>query len=246
MSHQLHHILQLAPAEVRAARAIRQKSIEAASALLSGPSHDRMAFHVLWAIDGYEVGVGKPGKETERTRPNTYDMWPFIRKDGVFEGKSASFGDIFHELEHMSNKSKDALELLGCLLARSALMLDHEVMDSKVVYTPHQAVLEEIRRDIPTMFNVPLDVFLQYLDAIALNEDVKYQKNVNANGKPYSTSAGRPNNLLTCAHLVAVLLGRAGIVDFAYGFAQQRGVSALRRTQLPVCFPLLGVDVGRS
>jgi len=201
-----------------------------------------MIYHVLWAGCGYEVGVGKPGKETERKNPNSYDMWPFIRKDGVLDEKSASFGDIFHELEHMSNKSKYSLELLGCLLARSALMLDHDIEDGKVVYVPDKTVTEEIKKDISSIFGVPLEVFLQYLEVIALNEDVKYQKNLNTKGKPYSKSAGRPNNLLTCVHLIAVLLGKAGIVDFAYGFAQQRGVSAIKVSQLPSCFPMLEID----
>ena len=242
MSKKLGKILQLDPAEIKEAKTLRAKSIDDAVALPGGPSRADMVHHVLWTGHGYEVGVGKPGKETERKNPNVYDMWPFIRKDGVFDEKSASFGDIFHELEHMSNKSKYSLELLGCLLARSALMLDHKIENDKVVYVPSEEILSEIKKDISSMFNVPLEVFLQYLEMIALNEDVKYQKNLNTKGKAYGKSAGRPNNLLTCAHLISVLLGKAGIVDFAYGFAQQRGVSAIKVTQLPSCFPLLEID----
>ena len=242
MSKKLAKFLQLNPEEIKSAKALRLKSIEDAVSLPGGPSRSKMLYHILWSGKGYEVGVGKPGKETERKNPNLYDMWPFIRKGNVFEEKSASFGDIFHELEHMSNKSKYSLELLGCLLARSALMLDHISVDNKVVYSPNEVVIDEISKDIPSMFNVPLVVFLQYLETIALNEDVKYQKNLNTKGKQYSKSAGRPNNLLTCAHLIAVLLGKASMVDFAYGFAQQRGVSAIKIAQLPSCFPLLEID----
>lgn len=242
MSKKLGKILQLDSAEIKAAKTLRVKSIDDAVSLSGGASRTQMNHHVLWSGHGYEVGVGKPGKETERKNPNIYDMWPFIRKDGVFDERSASFGDIFHELEHMSNKSKYSLELLGCLLARSALMLDHKIEKNKVVYAPSEVILEEIKKDIPTMFGLPLEVFLQYLEMIALNEDVKYQKNLNTKGKAYGKSAGRPNNLLTCSHLIAVLLGKAGIVDFAYGFAQQRGVSAIKVTQLPSCFPLLEID----
>lgn len=242
MSKKLAKILQLDPVEIKAAKALRAKSIDDVVALSGGPSRSEMNYHVLWSGHGYEVGVGKPGKETERKNPNVYDMWPFIRKDGIFDEKSASFGDIFHELEHMSNKSKYSLELLGCLLARSALMLDHKIENDKVTYTPNEEILDEIKKDISSMFHVPLEVFLQYLEMIALNEDVKYQKNLNTKGKAYGKSAGRPNNLLTCAHLIAVLLGKAGIVDFAYGFAQQRGVSAIKVTQLPSCFPFFEID----
>lgn len=242
MSNTLARTLQLKPEEIKAAKELRLKSIDAAVQLSSGASRQEMHYHVLWSGEGYEVGVGKPGKETERKRPNPYDMWPFIRKNGVFDEKSATFGDIFHELEHMSNKSRHSLELLGSLLARSALMLDHKILNDRVIYAPEHSVLSEISQEIPSMFNVPLTVFLQYIEAIALNEDVKYQRNLNASGKPYSKSAGRPNNLLTCAHLIAVLLGKSSIVDFAYGFAQQRGVSALKITKLPICFPLLDID----
>jgi len=242
MSKKLETILQLNPKEIKEAKVLRLKSIDDAVLLSGGPSRENMTYHVLWSGDGYEVGVGKPGKETERKNPNPYDMWPFVRREGVFEEKSASFGDIFHELEHMSNKSKYSLELLGCLLARSALMLDHKIVGDKVIYNPSRTILDEISKDISSMFKIPLAVFLQYLEAIALNEDVKYQKNLNSKGKSYSKSAGRPNNLLTCVHLIAVLLGKAGIVDFAYGFAQQRGVSAIKLSQLPSCFPLLEID----
>lgn len=242
MSKKLAKFLQLNPSEIKLAKALRLKSIEDAVLLPGGPSRTEMLYHVFWSDYGHEVGVGKPGKETERKRPNPYDMWPFIRKGGIFEEKNASFGDIFRELEHMSNKSMYSLELLGCLLARSALMLDHSIVDNKVVYTPNKVVLDEILKDISSMFNVPLVVFLQYLEMIALNEDVKYQKNLNTKGKPYSKSAGRPNNLLTCAHLIAVLLKKTSMVGFAYGFAQQRGVSAIKVAQLSSCFPLLEID----
>jgi hypothetical protein len=242
MSQKFGKILQLDKEQIKSAKTLRTKSILDAVALSGGPSRKELEIHVLWQGYGYEVGVGKPGKETERERPNPNDMWPFIKQGNIFDEKSASFRDIFRELEHMGNKSRYSLELLGCLLARSALMLDHDIRDDKVVYAPSEVIVDEIKKDIPTMFGVPLEVFLQYLEMIALNEDVKYQTNRSASGKNYGKSAGRPNNLLTCAHLIAVLLGRAGLVDFAYGFAQQRGVSAMQLRQIPGCFPLLDLD----
>ncbi len=240
----LTSILELKKEEIKKAKILREKSIDYAVSLSRGESFKdkKMHYHTLWKEDGYEVGVGKPGKEAERTIPNENDMWPYIKKGDNFEGKSASFKDIFTELEYMSNKSRHSLELLGCLLSRSAFMLDHEIIDDKVVYSPPKIILDEILKDIISVFNVPLIVFLQYLDAIALNEDVKYQRRLNSKGKSYSKSAGRPNNLLTCAHLIAVLLGRATIVDFGVGFAQQRGVSAISPKMLSSCFPMLGVD----
>jgi len=226
--------------EVRLAKDLRKKSIEDALAYPAGTSREALEHTVLWTGAGYEVGVGKPGKETTRKRPNPNDMWPFVRKDSVFDARSASFSDIFHELEHIGKTSPHALELLGCLFARSALMLDHAVSPTgQVIYSPPKDILDEIKQFIPNMLGFPLEVALQYIEAIALNEDVKYQTNLNASGKPYGKSAGRPNNLLTCAHLIAVLLGKAGMVDFAYGFSQQRGVSALNPKRFAATFPML-------
>jgi hypothetical protein len=242
MAQKFGKVLQIDPEAIKSAKALRAKSIDDAVGLKLGSSRQDMLFYPLWAEEEYEVGVGKPGKETEREKPNPHDMWPYIKKNGQFLEESATFRDIFHELEHMSNKSPYSLELLACLLARSALMLDHEEVDGRVVYIPPQIILDEIGKDITTMFKVPLKVFLQYLEAIALNEDVKYQRNLNAKGKSYSKSAGRPNNLLTCVHLIAVLLKRTSIVDFGYGFSQQRGVSAIGLKQLPSCFPMLAID----
>ncbi|MDD5068204.1 MAG: hypothetical protein PHS53_00750 [Candidatus Pacebacteria bacterium] len=239
MKLKLNAILRLDKKGLKDAKALRIKSIEDAITLPAGPSQKARIYHKLWIGGGYEVGVGKPGKETERKDANINDMWPYMRKGEDFEPKSASFRDIFHELEQMVNKSRESLELLACLLARSALMLDHEIKDNRVVYNPSLQIIQEIQKDIPSVFNVPLEVFLHYLDVIALNEDVKYHTKGRSRGKLYSPNAGRPNNLLTCAHLIAVLLGRSGLVDFAYGFSQQRGVSALSSKKIKECFPML-------
>lgn len=235
-------VLRLNTEEIKSAKLIREKSIDYAVSLAQGSSVKDKKYYTLWEKGKYEVGVGKPGKETERKNPNKNDMWPYIKKGGIFDERSASFSAIFFELEHMANKSPYSLELLGCLLARSAFMLDHKIVNGLVVYIPPKLIVEEISKEIGQIFSVPLSVFLQYLDAIALNEDVKYQRRLNSIGRAYAKSAGRPNNLLTCAHLIAVLLGRASIVRFASGFAQQRGVSAISAKQLISCFPMLEVD----
>ena len=239
MASKFKEILRLDTEEIKRAEGLRQKSVQDAAALEKGPSSTEQKHHILWTGEGYEVGVGKPGKESRRKTPNPYDMWPFMRKAGTFTEKSATFGDIFLELEHMKKKNEFSLELLGCLLVRSALMLDHKIKDGMVTYTPPLEVVEEIEKDIPQMFKVPLLVFLQYLDAIALQEDVKYRMNLNKKGEPYGKMAGRPNNLLTCARLIAHLLGKVGLVEFAYGFAKQRGVSALQSNEFAKSFPLI-------
>jgi hypothetical protein len=89
------------------------------------------------------------------------------------------------------------------------------------------------------MYGVPLEVFLRYIDTIALNEEVKYHTKGIARGKPYGKGAGRENNLLTCARLIAVLLKRESLVDFADGFSRNRGVSTLSLSRARELFPML-------
>ncbi|MEK7514603.1 MAG: hypothetical protein AAB587_02165 [Patescibacteria group bacterium] len=241
----LRKLLIVTKEALKAAQKLREKSIEDAIALESGSSPAEKKFHPLWTSDKFEVGVGKPGKEVERKGElaNTNDMWPYIKEGGSFKEESATFRSIFRELEHLV-RSRRTLELLGSLFVRSAFMLDHEVKEGRITYVPPQKVLEEIRKDVLQVYGVPLEVFLQYVEAIALNEEVKYYTRGKARGKSYGPGAGRQNNLLSCAHLVAVLLGRAGLVDFAYGFAMMRGVSPISIKKAKVCFPMLGADSG--
>lgn len=228
-------------AQIKAAQPLREKSIDDAVALEKGLSRRDMKYHILWKDGGYEVGVGKPGKEAERAEnTNINDMWPYVKKDELIFEKSATFDDIFYELEKLKDEKDSSLYLLGCLFIRSAKMLDHQIEHERVVYKPPASALEKISNEIPTLLDFPIEVFLQYLDAIALNEDVKYQRRLNKSGKPYGKDAGRPNNLLTCAHLIAVLLGRASVVSFATGFTKKRGVSPIEARQIEQIFPQLG------
>ncbi len=244
MAETNHPLLKIVRDEVLAAKELRARSIQEAIALPSGKSTDEKLYTKLWGSGEYEVGVAKPGKETKREVPNVNDMLPYIRKSGQSATlKDASFLDIFREIEHVAGKSKSALELLGCLLIRSAYMLDHEVEGERVVYKPPQTIVEAIEKEIPSLFGVPFHVFIQYLDAIALNEDVKYYTLGLTKEKPYGPDAGRKNNLLTCAHLIAHLMQKTGVIDFGYRFAQRRGVSPLSEAEARLFFPHLAIQV---
>ncbi|MDP3954371.1 MAG: hypothetical protein Q8Q06_03055 [bacterium] len=245
LNRDIKKILSIDRAALRLARGLREKSIKDAIILEAGQSNEKRIFHTLWKSGKFEVGVGKPGKEVSRKgdQANSNDMWPFIKEGGSFKGESATFRDVFRDLQHTANKSRRALELLGCLFVRSASMLDHEIKNGRVIYSPPSQILEEIKKDVTTLYGVPLDVFLQYVETIALNEEVKYYTKGIARGKPYGAGAGRKNNLLTCAHLIAVLLGRAELIDFAYGFSMMRGVSPMTAIKSKMFFPMLGEDV---
>jgi hypothetical protein len=227
--------------DLKAAKVLRAKSIQDAITWPKGVSQSERVFHPLWHWGEYEVGAGKPGKEAKEGRalPNANDMWPYVRKSGSFPTNDATFANIFREFEHMEKKSVHSLELLGSLLVRSAYMLNHIQSDNDIVYAPPQDIIDEISKDIPNAYQVPLVVFLHYIDTIALNEDVKYYTKAADRGKPYGIGAGRQNNLLTCARLIAVLLKRESIVDFADGFSRNRGVSAMSFARSKECFPYL-------
>ena len=244
MAETNHPLLKIVRDEVTAAKVLRARSIQEAIALPRGASTEEKVYTKLWESGEYEVGVGKPGKETKRETPNVNDMLPYIKKNGQSATiKDASFLDIFREIERVAGKSASALELLGCLLIRSAYMLDHVVEQERVVYKPPQTIVEVIEKEIPSMFGVPTHVFLQYLDTIALNEDVKYYTLGLTKEKPYGPDAGRKNNLLTCAHLVAHLMQKTGVIDFGYRFAQRRGVSPLSEAEARLFFPHLAIQV---
>ncbi len=160
----------------------------------------------------YEIKFGKPGKESQESyngTKNPHDMRPEIFKDKKNLGLAATFGDVIFDLEEVAKKEKYCVELLAVLMFRSAFLLDHkEVKDfaGNLIYRyiPNQEVIDYITERIPEIYGVPPVVFLQYLDAIALNEDVKYH----FKGKNLAkVGTGAKNNYLTYVLLTAVITG---------------------------------------
>jgi hypothetical protein len=118
-------------------------------------------------------------------------------------------------LESIGKASPYALELLGCLLFRSAFLLDHKKQNPDSIeeiyrYCPNEEVVKKIAEAIPDAYGVPPEVFLHYLDAIALNEDVKYySKGRNLERE----SVGGRNNLLTYVKIITVLSGKQSLSE---------------------------------
>ena len=73
-----------------------------------------------------------------------------------------------------------------------------------------------LKKRIPQVGGVPVDIFLYFLDVLALNEDVKMHTLGYENAQH---DYGRVNTLLTFAHLVAVLLNRRALAKFSLAFA---------------------------
>jgi len=228
---------------------VRAQSMSEAMGWAKGPSQTERYFHELYTYDIYSVGVEKPGKEAApdydrcRTKDglqtnNPNDMLPCVYVSGKKRDRDLTFVDIFEQLERMMREDQTALELIGCLLFRSGFMLDHaNASTGGLRYHPPAAALRVIEERMPEIGGLPAEVFLYYLDVLALNEDVKYETlgyNVATQGY------GRRNNLLTCAHLIAVLLNRASLFKFAGSLARPPpGVAPMAQKAGREYFPLL-------
>jgi hypothetical protein len=219
--------------DVRLTPFARQRRIDAfneAINLESGPSQEERKITILYEIDGYQIGVAKPGKEAapdyksvrhyktgEKTN-NPNDMLPLVLKDGKKIGKNLTFGEFFEEIEHLMHSDLFGLEILGTLLFRAAFMLDHkENNDGKWRYHIPEETIKELESRIPKIDNVPCRVFLHLTEILSLNEDVKVHT-LGYEGFQYDY--GRTNTLLTFVHLIAVLLNRRSLSKFAGSFAR--------------------------
>ncbi len=208
----------------------RNARIQEARSWPQGTEENR-EYYTIWEKGDYRVTLGKPGKEAlpgYSGKTNPEDMKPTIFFKGADIQKAATFTDIVKDLEIVGKTHSYALELLGCLIFRSAFLLDHKKVNpesSEEIYRyfPSEEVIKKISETVPIIYSVPAEVFLHYLDAIALNEDVKYSflghdlEKKNTGGK---------NNLLTYVNLIAVISGKKPLYTMA-GPLLRSGVSAI-------------------
>jgi len=213
-------------------------------------TQEQQIFQTVWQGANYSIRLGKPGKEAAsdyvgckyqdgHRGNNPNDMRPSIFRDGVLVEKHiASFVQIFDEIQKLSEAGDDdALELIGALLFRSAFMVDHKEISQGVWrYQPPVEVLTELNRVLPLAEGLPIEVFLQFLEALAWNEDVKYD----TLGYDIRTGTGRRNNLLTCVNLIGVLLNEVRISKFAGNFGRPPvGISSISNVEAYRIFPAL-------
>jgi hypothetical protein len=71
--------------------------------------------------------------------------------------------------------------------------------------------LRRRNRELPANFGEPIEVFLHYLELIALNEDVKYHT---LGHDVFGTGVGRYNNLMTYVIIIDILIYRIFILIF--------------------------------
>lgn len=199
----------------------RVASIKEAVAWPVGWDLDHQEFTELYRTHDHVIGVGKPGKESIRTdeRHNANDMLPMVRDlQGGAVNYVPGFQEIFRQLWQLHAANRKALELLGCLAFRNAYMLDHiEDPAGRMRYSPPEDVVYAIADAAPVITSgslvLPVRTYLYVLEALALNEDVKYWT---LRGK-VDGDIGRVNNLRTYVHVIAACLDYAHPFDIGTG-----------------------------
>ncbi|MES2749156.1 MAG: hypothetical protein V4606_02065 [Patescibacteria group bacterium] len=205
------------PPSQRAVFEKRMNRINEAMSWDSGTFRSKI-YHSIWENGVYKIAFGKPGKESTNESGytgalNPHDMRPDLFKNNINLGSAATFGDVVSDLEEVAKVEKYCVELIGALLFRSAFLLDHKdeltISGTRIYrYCPNSMVIDYITSKIPLIYGVPPIVFLQYLDAIALNEDVKYYYK----GKDLTKGGvGGKNNYLTYVMIIAVITGELPI-----------------------------------
>lgn len=161
-------------------------------------------------------------------------MVPRIFQDGKEQELDASFRAVFKPIEKQFDcNNNDIIVTLACLFIRNAFLIDHKEAGDKFRYAPPIEATSFLQETIGKHYEIPIEVFLHYIDAIAWQEDVKYY----TLGRGVNTDIGRTNNLLTYAHFCACLLKRAHWADMLNRYSM--GVSPLPKANIPEAFPEL-------
>jgi hypothetical protein len=159
-------------------------------------------------LNSKEVYFLKPGKETQRAKPNKYDMNPNVGKNNESETKGFAFEDMWEYLIKISIINQITFKKVLCLLYRLCYFLDHQIIDRKKLrYLPKDEIIEYINKINYSLKDGFLDKFkkpelglleyLHFIDILGWNEDVKYHIE---KGKPcfagkYDNNVGRVNTI---------------------------------------------------
>jgi hypothetical protein len=200
--------------------------------------------------DGYswEILLSKPGKEAFRqVRTNPNDMLPRITRDGIEIPYGEAFAGIWNEIENISrtNDGKYAIDLIARFVVACAYMVCHEetmpgsgiwrISDSETMKRFYSDLEGRVRTTTYLQGNIPLRVFLNLIEAIALQEDVKY---FTLNGGKFVGGQGRVNTLTTTAGVIHYLTGKKSISWLVGGLSRNPpGVLSITQDQLRQFFP---------
>lgn len=234
-----HHDLLAMPRDYKLRQAVRRtESIREAVAWEKGTHLDRR-YYTVYRGGQWEVRLGKPGKEARRrTNTNPNDMLPCVFRDGQQLTYMPTFTDILKNFLRIHQANPECVRLVGYLLLRAVYMVDHEDIGLRQWrYCPSVDILDGIESVVPETVGMPTRVFLQLVDAIAWNEDVKYWTK---SPQKKLADVGRPNNLLTYVCYISMLLEAIDPADMVGAVASGHGVARLTKDMLSkamVAFP---------
>lgn len=227
----------------------RLASIKEAIMWPSGPSQAKQLPTSLYRFKdkagvAWEISLTKPGKEAFReNRRNINDMFPRVTQDGKYVDYDPLFAgiwEVFEDISKLKNGEK-ALELIARYLAASAYMISHKEMKYGVWRISDEPDMSRFFDDLERLLdsngknylpNIPIRAFLFLIEAIALQEDVKYYTLENTEDLTQSNK-GRTNNLLTAAAICRFLTGKESIAWLVGGITKNPpGVFAITQTKL--------------
>ena len=203
--------------------------------------------NVICQINGKDVYFDKPGKEFFRNSDsqNIHDMTPGVGDDYI----KYSFSDIWKLLLNLSiHLSDDSYKKLFVIIYRLAYLMDCPIIDDKVRYQPDEDIMNEInaiQKEIDkSKENINIFEFLNFLDVLGWNEDVKYQADLDFD----TQKKGRINNLLTMISVPLIFkdfvdevmdnkdnlkdIDYSSLIDMAQDFSRSRGISPLSNKKL--------------
>jgi len=200
---------------------------------------------------------------------NPHDMFPYVEhhdvlmsvkrkslKDGRIKVTPWTFEHIFSMIEvaNDSEQTKFALELMGSIMVRIAFMLDHhEDKNGELMLELPKLTTQEMVKRLPVLgpseFSVPIEAVIFFLDILGFNEDIKVDvcgyrdlQRESARG-PKPQDNGRTNTLLTISHMLAAVLHRRPIGEFAYGLHRGMGMNPMSKGTIVPAYPLLSSNL---
>lgn len=202
--------------------------------------------HIIGEVNNNKIYFLKPGKEFFRkSNKNINDMTPCV--GDLYE--KYSFRDIWRDMLNLSVRiSEDSYKQLNVLLYRLAYLIDCTVVNEKVRYEPKGEVLEiikNIQKEIDSKhYDFKVLEFLNFIDVLSWNEDVKYQ----ANCEFENFKVGRINTILSVISVPLIFkefvdkiienkdslenLDYSILVDVAQNFSRARGVHTISNKEL--------------
>ncbi len=200
-----------------------------------------------------KIYIKFPGKESAReTKKRPLDFRPVSLSSTGNWSKDLSFGDIWDDITRMHNKDCKALCKLAALFFRMAYMVDYELVEEtleykdieissnqeigsgtivfkwyKPVFSP--VLLKYLEKKLGKIRNASLESYLFYNDLLVQNEDCKYyyRNQTEENGKPWNSSNGRLNTILSHLSVIEYLQGKLTFSEITMRFQRGMGVAPM-------------------